>query len=325
MVVLELRKPDLSHFSIADHVAFHKASYEICGRFQGIIGAPDLISAYSSRLAQEDSFYKWIRRSEFTEKKAEADHGRDLAFTGMSGYVRSQLKHFDPSMRDSAHHVYSLFENYGDLTRAGYDAETAGIDSVIARLNSPEYTLAVQSLGLTPWIVELARRNDLFRSYVDETAQEQLRRPEITFSQARRETDTALRGVAGRVTALINLNGPDMYVPFVDEFNVLANHYNTLVHEHYGRTHVKTDIAAANIASIGDRKYTGKPLYVIPEVSIRKTAKDGHETVVELVFSEDFTVSYKNNLNPGTATLHIRGIGKYAGKLTTTFNIVSEA
>ncbi|MDR1339026.1 MAG: DUF6261 family protein [Prevotellaceae bacterium] len=259
---LELRKPELSHFSIADHVEFHKTSYGICDRFQGTIGVYDLINNYLIKLEQENSIYKWVRKSEFTKKKAEADFDRDRTFIGMKGYVHSQLKHFDPSMRDNALHVYNLLENYGDLARADYDAETAGIDSVVMRLNSLDYILAVQALGLTPWITELANRNALFCSYVDDVAQEQLRKPEISFSQARRETDGAFHSITDRVTALINLNGPDMYVLFVDELNVLTNHYNTLVHEHYGRTHVRTDITAANIASIAEQRYTGKPLFL---------------------------------------------------------------
>jgi hypothetical protein len=60
---------------------------------------------------------------------------------------------------------------------------------------------------------------------------------------------------------------------------------------------------------------------VIPLVSIVKKEKDGTEKVVELVFSKDYTVSYKNNVDRGTATLYIKGIGKYVGELTTTFNI----
>jgi hypothetical protein len=50
--------------------------------------------------------------------------------------------------------------------------------------------------------------------------------------------------------------------------------------------------------------------------------KEGKQTVLHPVFSEDFTVAYKNNIEPGTATLLIKGIGKYAGEITTTFNIV---
>jgi hypothetical protein len=60
---------------------------------------------------------------------------------------------------------------------------------------------------------------------------------------------------------------------------------------------------------------------VIPTVKIRKTEKDGAITVVELRFSEDFTVGYKNNTNPGSATLTITGIGRYTGQIITTFNI----
>ncbi|MDR1169833.1 MAG: DUF6261 family protein [Prevotellaceae bacterium] len=321
---LELRRPELSRFSIADHVEFHKTSYGICDRFQEIIDTPNLTSNYNSKFEQESYIYKWIRKSEFTKKKAEADHDRDQTFSGMAGYVRSQTKHFDPSIRDNAYHVLNLLKNYGDLTKADYDAETAGIDSVVSRLNSQDYILAVQALGLTSWIAELASLNALFRSYVDDVAQEQLHKPSITFNQARRETDGAYHDITDRVTALININGQDSYVTLVDELNVLTNHYNTLVHEHYGRIHARTDITPADIASIAAQQYTGKPLYVIPAVSIRKTEKDGSETVVELVFSEDYTVSYKNNVEPGTATLYIKGIGKYVGELTTTFNIVHE-
>ncbi|MDR1130367.1 MAG: DUF6261 family protein, partial [Prevotellaceae bacterium] len=252
MMVLELRKPDLGHFNIADHVEFHRTSYGICDRFQAVINAPQLISDYDNKLKQEDSIYKWIRKSEFTKKKAEADQGRDQVYIGMLGQVRSQLKHFDTSIRDNARHVYNLLENYGDLTAAGYDAETAGIDSVVTRLNSSDYILAVQALGLTAWIAELASRNALFRSYVDDTAQEELHKPGVSFNQARRETDGALHSITRRVTSLVDLNGPETYVKFVEEFNVLTNHYNTLVHEHYGRMHVKTDITTANIASIGE-------------------------------------------------------------------------
>jgi hypothetical protein len=50
--------------------------------------------------------------------------------------------------------------------------------------------------------------------------------------------------------------------------------------------------------------------------------KDGTEKTIVLEFTKDFTVAYENNVNVGTATLHITGIGKYVGTLTTTFNIV---
>jgi hypothetical protein len=316
-----LNRPDLSKYNNADHVEYNVTTHGICVKSGAALAIPELITIYGNKVTQEESIYKWIRRSEYTAKKAEADSARDSVYSGIIGLVRTNLKHFDPSIRDNAAHVYNLLENYGDLTNAGYDAETAGIDSIVAKLNSNDYVLATQVLGLTPWLVELAKQNALFKSYVDDTTQEQVDKPDISFRQARRETDEALRRIATRVASLIDLNGPDAYADFVEEFNVTTNHYNNLVREHYGRLHAKIDIAPANIAPIDVQKYTGKPIYIIPAVSIRKVAKNGSETVIELVFSEDFTVAYKNNVGPGTATLIIKGMDKYTNEITTTFNI----
>jgi hypothetical protein len=319
-----LSYPDEIRLINADHIEFHKLSYSLCNKYETVIDSPEVLAGYHDKVTQEETTYKWIRRSEYTEKKAEADYNRDRVYTGILEIVRANLKHFDPSLRDNAAHVYNLLENYGDLTHAGYDAETAGIDSIVTRLNSSDYNSAVQNLGLAPWVTELDNRNVVFKSYVDDTSQEQIRKPDVTPQTARRETDEALQKITRRVTALAELNGIEHYAAFAEEFNVLTNHYNTLVRERYGRIHAKSDIAPATIAPIAVQPYTGKPVYVIPRVSIRQTVKDGTEKTVELRFSEDFTVSYKNNVAPGTATLVIMGIGKYAGELVTTFNIAAE-
>ena len=44
----------------------------------------------------------------------------------------------------------------------------------------------------------------------------------------------------------------------------------------------------------------------------------------ELEYGVDFTIEYTNNINVGTATATITGLGNYQGTLTTTFEIVRE-
>jgi hypothetical protein len=236
--------------------------------------------------------------------------------------VRVNLKNFDPSIRDNANRVYILLESYGNLIHSGYDTKTADIDSIVTRLLGSDYHPAVQNLELVPWINELEEQNSLFKSYVNDSMQEQFDRPSITSREARRETDMALRKITGRVSALVSIGDPSVYAAFAGEFNVLTKHYNTLVHEHYGRIHAKTDISNGNIDAVETQPYTGKPVYVIPSVQIRHAGKDGIEKVTELIFATDFTVAYKNNVEPGTATLIITGTGEYTGKLVTTFNIL---
>lgn len=52
------------------------------------------------------------------------------------------------------------------------------------------------------------------------------------------------------------------------------------------------------------------------------TVKFGEKTLKE---GENFTVSYTNNIKPGTATVTVRGIGKYTGVLSVKFRIEAAA
>ncbi|MDR0581702.1 MAG: DUF6261 family protein [Prevotellaceae bacterium] len=316
-----LRKPDLSHFNISDHLEFHKLSYQLCLKCEPVIGDHDLIVAYGMAVDQEETVYKWLRKSEYTQKKANADHARDKTYMGMTAVVRNSMKDFDPMIRDHAVHVHNLLEVYGNVTKADYDGETADIDSLVVRLRSDAYRGSVMALGLSRWINELYDRNEEFKIYVDDATQEKVDKPAISSRAANRQTDEALRKVTNRDIALIILNGAGPYREFITPFNVLVDHYNTLVHEHYGRLHARIDITPSAIGAIPEQPFTGKPVFVLPELTLM-VEREGKQIMLYPVFSEDFTVAYQNNINPGTATLIIKGIGKYAGEITTTFNII---
>ncbi|MDR1667757.1 MAG: DUF6261 family protein [Bacteroidales bacterium] len=313
-----LRKPDLSRYSNADHLAFHKAALQVGLKYDAAVGSKDNLSAYVSALEQEVNVFKWIRKSAFTDKKAEIDHSRDEIYMGMLGAVRINLKHFAPHVRDAARHVYSLLENYGNLPNAGCDAETDFIDSLIAQLHGSDYHEAAQLLAIEMWISELTRLNNLFKKQVEDAPQRKINHPDISPKIARRVTDEALQRIITRITAQINLYGASFYFPFIEEFNLLTNRYNMLQHERYDRLHAKIDLAQAEIETIAPQAFTGKPVFVIPSISLRAT---GEKKADDLVFSKDFTLAYVNHLHPGTATLIIKGIGKYKGERITTFTI----
>ncbi|MDR2563692.1 MAG: DUF6261 family protein [Prevotellaceae bacterium] len=317
-----LGRPDLGRYTTPNHIAFHKLGFGICEKYASAIGAQTLIDNYGAAVNKESEIFKWIRRSEYTEKKVKADQKRDNLYLGITGTARVNLRHFDPQVQDAAVHVDNLLTGYGDVTRMGYDAETVAIDSLIARLRNADYTAAVQLLGLSTWIDNLETANNEFKEYVDDATQEEIDRPDITPKVARRQSDGALRPITDRVEALITLNGEATFADFIAEYDTLVKHYNTLTHEHYGRLHAQIDIAPAELAPIAPQAFAGRPVFVIPEVTLRTVAADGTESITQLVFSRDFTVAYKNNTQPGTATLTIQGIGKYKGEVVTTFNII---
>ena len=64
----------------------------------------------------------------------------------------------------------------------------------------------------------------------------------------------------------------------------------------------KASVSEDPIYFYEDKEYT-------PEFTVR----DGDRVLTE---GKDFTVSYTNNIKPGTATVTVRGIGKYTGVLS---------
>ena len=79
---------------------------------------------------------------------------------------------------------------------------------------------------------------------------------------------------------------------------------------------VPIDISAVEVLAINNQTYTGSA--ITPSV----TVKDG-DTI--LVKDTDYTVSYSNNVNAGTATVTITGKGNYSGTKEVTFTIVSKS
>ncbi len=75
----------------------------------------------------------------------------------------------------------------------------------------------------------------------------------------------------------------------------------------------KTDISGCTV-SLSPTSYSYDGTAKEPRV----TVKDGYTTLYE---GTDYTVSYSNNVNVGTATVTIRGIGNYTGTKTATFSI----
>jgi len=74
-----------------------------------------------------------------------------------------------------------------------------------------------------------------------------------------------------------------------------------------------TSISNAAVTGIANKVYTGKALTQAP------TVKLGTKTLVN---GTNYTISYTNNTNVGTATIKITGKGSYTGSLSKTFAIL---
>ena len=74
----------------------------------------------------------------------------------------------------------------------------------------------------------------------------------------------------------------------------------------------QVDISECTYSSIGDETYTGSAINPEPIISYEGS---------NLVKDTDYTLSYENNINAGTAIIHVRGISAFKGTKDISFNI----
>lgn len=79
----------------------------------------------------------------------------------------------------------------------------------------------------------------------------------------------------------------------------------------------KTNISTATISTINAQNYTGEEIKPTPAVTMFVTGQ-GTITLQEGI---DYTLSYENNINAGTATVIVNGFGTYTGSVSKNFTI----
>ncbi|HET6350657.1 MAG TPA: multicopper oxidase domain-containing protein [Coriobacteriia bacterium] len=77
------------------------------------------------------------------------------------------------------------------------------------------------------------------------------------------------------------------------------------------------DLASVTIDAIPAQTYTGSPITPVPTVTLAAIP-----AVNPIVAGADFTLTYANNTNVGTASVTLTGIGRCTGSRTTTFQVV---
>ena len=112
--------------------------------------------------------------------------------------------------------------------------------------------------------------------------------------------------------------GTDYFLSYANNTNVGTATITIKGAGNYTGTVTKTfaitlrSVSDAKVTGVANQTFTGSPLMPKP------TVKVGATTLRE---GTDYTLTYANNINVGTATITIKGTGNYTDTITTTFTI----
>jgi hypothetical protein len=292
------------------HLAFFSFFNDLLGKYTAVA---EKLTAFMSKfqqwLATEEQVVDQMRKSNYTELIQNADHRLDKDIVGFSNAIESAMRHFDPEVVASAKKLHNLLHNFGRITHKSYEAELVATGTLLAQLRG-DYAADVTKLALAPWVEEIGAAFADFKSLMEARITEQSVKPKERVKEVRREIESVYHDMTGMVEALARTEGDEAYSAFADELNVAVERLNNETHR------TQKDIKNANVEGIPNQSYTGKAITPIPTVFY--AAADGAK---QLTFAVDFTLTYKNNINVGTATLILHGKGAYKGQKEITFNI----
>ena len=107
-------------------------------------------------------------------------------------------------------------------------------------------------------------------------------------------------------------NGGEYAQYFDGDIGVVRLYDRALTLADVNQNYKETVLTYTEISSIATQTYTGSAITVSPTVTLNGST---------LVEGTDYTTSFSNNINPGTASLTITGIGSYLGSNMITFSI----
>jgi hypothetical protein len=262
-----------------------------------------------------------ITKSDFTEEIAAMDEERDRLNRGLKNSLKGFLDHNDHDKRVMARKVLDILDHYGDVTRKSLDGETAALKDIVREMIKMENYELLTALELDKWLKDIDRANLALERLMMKRYDEAAKRANLHMREIRVKVDKAFRAILDLLESLVRVQGPDADKAFIAGLNAVSTRYKDILAQEAGRRHPVKDISTGDdivVETIAVQAYTGAPVIPIPVIYRRGDEK---RPTVELVFTRDFTVTYKNNVEVGMAEVIIRGKGNYKGKITVTFNI----
>jgi hypothetical protein len=268
---------------------------------------------FNSWLAKEHAVLNWVRKSELTKEIAEISTRMDHILGGLNAAVTANLNSSAYAVQSAAVRVHIMLKNFGNVAHKPYAAKLGDVQAILNQF-ATNYSEDVLTLGLIDWIDDLTINFNGFNTLFEQRQEQQILKPDINSKQVRKGIEDVYDKIVTVIDSSSLLGTSPDFDAFIERLNFNIEFFNTEFH------HAKKDLGAGDhtvIEEIANQTYTGLPISVIPNAWYR----EGDKPTERLVFAKDFTVTYKNNTEVGTAELTLHGKGKYKGSKTTTFNI----
>jgi len=232
---MEIVKFDLKSLRNEEHYQLHTEAKTVLGK---LVETNELIGAkypqYINCLTDESTVLDQIQKSSITDYIFVANQKRNSLFRGLSDAVKSALNHYDDDLQQTATHLQTAFDHYGNITLKPANQETSAYDSLTADLQGT-YSNDIKALGLTEWVVRLKDRNEQYRTLITNRNTEEANRTQLKMKDVRFQIDALFQDITKTINALIVINGEAGFTSTVNELNQIISRYSNIMAQRQGR------------------------------------------------------------------------------------------
>jgi len=175
---------------------------------------------------EEQSLLELLNKSMATQSLAQLDEKRDKLFRGLSLAIESATYHFDPAKADVAERMAIVLNEYGNVARKTYNAESAALSKLSVEAKTI-YEKDFAALGLMEWVNHLEAANNEFQQVMHQRYEETAGKAEGNMKETRAEADTAYTLLTNKLDAFMLITGDVKYTAVIKELNAAIEKYAT--------------------------------------------------------------------------------------------------
>ena len=232
----EIRNIDLTKVNNGAHRMFMESVAKILAEYEQAIAAHPktkmLTAEFEKLLQQEKACMGLSRTSLRTAQIAEADHERDMLFTGFKAVVRAFTKGTNPETKAAAKTIWLDIAGYRITNRMQLERQT-GVLYILTKKCLTQHAEEIELLHLTQYVTQLAASNDKVSQLLNLRLDEQTGIVKGALRATRLKMDEQFRLVVKAINARMFLNDDESMVPIADFINEMVRRYKREVIPHH--------------------------------------------------------------------------------------------
>lgn len=240
---------DLIKVNNGAHRMFMESVAKILAEYEQAIAAHPktkmLTAEFGKLLQQEKACMGLSRTSLRTAQIAEADHERDMLFTGFKAVVRAFTKGINPETKAAAKTIWLDIAGYRINNRMQLERQT-GVLYILTKKCLTQHAEEIELLHLTQYVKQLAASNDKVSQLLNLRLDEQTGIVKGALRATRLKMDEQFRLVVKAINARMFLNDDESMVPIADFINEMVRRYKREVIPHHKAKDINEESNAAD-------------------------------------------------------------------------------